>query len=408
MASDHDPVDSGPPPPLPGAEAERFCLDPEVDYLNHGSFGARPRVVAAAQERWRQRLEAEPVDLLDRAAPELLAAARAVIGEFVGADPDGIGLVTNATEGINAVLRSRRFDPGDRIVTTTHVYPAVRQTMGFVAGRWGAEAVELELPVPLAGSDATAEAIVSALPDRTRLLIIDHVSSPTAVRLPVRTVIARCAALGIDVLVDGAHAPGMLDLDVAATGAAYYVGNLHKWAFAPLGCAFLWVRPDRRAGIHPTVISHYHGDSLAREFSWQGTRDLSPWLCAEAGIDFGRGLGWDRVRAHNHALAAWVQRLLCEAWGVTPATPADGRMLGSMTAVTLPDGLDRRFDDARAVRDHLFAARRIEVPVFEWSGRWWVRPSCSVYNRPAQYERLRDAVLEVPKLSRTERAKTRH
>ncbi|MHC4081013.1 MAG: aminotransferase class V-fold PLP-dependent enzyme [Planctomycetota bacterium] len=391
------PARSETPPKALGADLRSlWYLDPSVVFLNHGSFGATPRPVLEAQTAWRRRLEANPVKFLDRRGPSVIDEAKQVVGRFVGAGSANFGFVTNATNGINAVLRSLRFAPGDELVTTDHVYNAIRQTMRHVARQADARAVEVEIPLPIRSADDVVEPLAATLCDRTRLVVLDHVTSPTAVVFPVEQILSLCAKRGVDVLVDGAHAPGMIDLDVEGFGAAYFAGNLHKWVCGPKGAAFLWVRPDLQSGIHPNTISHFLDDGLPAEFGWQGTRDITAWLCAAEAIDFmDRTLGWDRIRRHNHELAVWAQALLCERWGAEPSTPLDGSMLGSMVTVALPPQAPQHFESTRALQAWLYDKHRIEIPVIEWAKKWWIRASCQVYNTPDQYEFLADAVTEL-------------
>ena len=383
-----------PPEPLGADILEKWALDPAITYLNHGHFGACPRAVLEAQSAWRERLEARPIEFLERQRRTLLAHARQAVGGLIGADLDDFGFVTNATGGVNAVLRSLKFQSGDELVTTNHVYNAVRQTLHLLARTVGATVVEVDVPLPVKGPDEIVRAIAGALTDRTRLVVIDHITSSTAVILPVRRIVDVCGDRGIDVLVDGAHAPGMVDLDVTALGAAYYAGNLHKWVCAPKGAAFLWVRPDRQAGIHPNTISHYLDQGLAEEFQWQGTRDITAWLCARDSIEFMGQFGWDNVRRHNHALAVWAQAAISSRWRVPVTTPVDGSMLGSMASIPVPGEVRSRLPDARALQSLLLDEYSIEIPVIEWGDQWWVRVSCQVYNEPQQYDRLAEAVME--------------
>jgi len=193
--------------------------------------------------------------------------------------------------------------------------------------------------------------------------------------------------------VDGAHAPGMLPLDVPKIGATYYAGNLHKWCCAPRGTGFLWVRPDKAPDVHPLIISHYFGEGFVKEFDWQGTRDITAWLAAPRGLAFLDDLGWDRLRAHNHAMATWAHRLLCSAWNVQPISPLDGSMLGSMTAVPLPPPLDRMSEaEGAALQQRLYSEYRIEVPLMHWNGHWLLRVSCQVYNSADHYERAANVI----------------
>jgi isopenicillin-N epimerase len=382
-----------PPAPIrPGIAAE-WMLEEHVDFLNHGSFGAVPRVVFDEQTEWRRRVEARPVETLARRGDELTGVAKEAVGRWLGMRPEDFGLVTNASDGVNAVLRSLEFQPGDELVTTNHVYNAVRQAMRYVGGRAGASYREVEVPLPVTGPEEVAERVIAGLSDRTRLLVIDHVTSPSALIFPVDPIVHECNKRGVDVLVDGAHAPAMLPLDVGRIGAAYYAGNLHKWAFAPRGAAFLRVRPDRQADIHPTVISHRLGEGIAREFGWQGTRDVTAWLTAPRAVAFLAELGEQRVREHNHALAVWAHQMLCDRWGVDPLSPIEGSMRSSMATVTLPGGLQGMTDaDGEAFQRRLYTAHRFEVPVHQFAGRWVLRVSCQVYNLAAQYERLADVV----------------
>jgi isopenicillin-N epimerase len=370
-------------------------LEEGVDFLNHGSFGAVPRVVFEAQTEWRRKIEAAPVEVIARRRLELIDAAKEQVGRWLGMKPDDFGLVTNASEGVNAVLHSLRFSPGDELLTTNHVYNAVRQAMKFTCARSGAGYREVQVPMPVRSPEKIADAVVGAVTDRTRLVVIDHVTSPTALIFPVDRIVRDCAARGVDVLIDGAHAPGMIPLNVESIGAAYYSGNLHKWAFAPRGAAFLWARPDRQAAIHPAVVSHHYGEGFATEFSWQGTRDLSAWLAVPAALEFTRQLGGDAVREHNHAMAVWAHRLLAERLDIAEAiVPPDGSLLGSMAAVRLPKAFAERSDaDLLSLQQTLYTRHRMEVPLMRLDGdNVLLRVSCQVYNTPRQYERVVDVV----------------
>jgi isopenicillin-N epimerase len=390
-------------PAVPGSElARHWTLDPAITFLNHGSFGACPRPVLAAQQRWRERLEAEPVRFMVRELEPALDAARAALAAFVGARPQDLVFVPNATTGVSTVLASLELQPGDELLTTDHAYNACRNALDRVAARSGARVVVVPVPFPLRSADEVAEPLLAAAGPRTRLALIDHITSPTALVLPVERLVPALQARGIDVLVDGAHAPGMLELRLDALGAAYYTGNCHKWICAPKGAALLHVRADRQQRLRPLVTSH--GASSRRtdrsrfllEFDWTGTDDPSPALCVKEALEFLGGLlpgGWPALRAANHALALRGRDLLCEALGVPQ--PAPDAMLGSLAAVPLPDaasapgalGLD-------ALQELLFREDAIEVPVMLWPAwpRRLLRISAQAYNSPAQYERLASAV----------------
>ena len=382
-----------PPEPIAKDLASQWMLKPGLTFLNHGSFGAMPRAVLDEQEQWRRRIEAEPVEIIARRWPRLLDGVKQSVGALLGMRPEDFGLVTNATEGINAVLRSLELRPGDELLTTDHVYNAVRQAMKFAAGRSGGSYREVAVPMPVLSADEIAQRVIDAVNEKTRLLVIDHVTSPTALVFPVERIVEACRDKGVDVLVDGAHAPGMLDLDVEAIGAAYYAGNLHKWVCAPRGSGFIWAREDRRDAVHPLVISHKYGKGLAAEFEWQGTRDVSAWLAIPKAIEFMASLGWERVQAHNHALATWAQQMLSARWGTQPLSPADGSLLGSMATVVPPGrmaALSPR--DWEVAQQHLYDEYRIESPLVPFAGRTFVRVACQVYNTPADVERLACAI----------------
>jgi len=380
------------PSPLGADLASLWMLDPAVTFLNHGSFGAVPRAVRASFVALQERIEAEPIEYIDRRLGELLGPARCRVAEFLGIEPEALGFVANATEGVNAVLRSLDFAPGDELLTTSHVYNAVRNAMTFRARQTGASYVEVSVPLPIRDPDEIVLAVTRALSDRTRLVVVDHVTSPTALVFPVERLAAECRARGIELLVDGAHVPGMLDVDVDALGCTYWTGNLHKWCCAPKGAAVLWVAPERRADIHPLAISHFLDQGFTKEFDWQGTRDLAAWSVSGQAIDFFERFGWANVRAHNRQLAAFAHDLWCERWEVEPVSPREHTMLGFMATVPLPGAISKRFASPLEFQKALYANDRIEVPIVPFDGRWHARASAQLYNRPEHYEKLADAV----------------
>ncbi|HTI56396.1 MAG TPA: aminotransferase class V-fold PLP-dependent enzyme [Verrucomicrobiae bacterium] len=383
--------------------AALWPLDRSVAFLNHGSYGACPAEVLRYQAVLRAEMEAEPVRFLGRELDDRLDAARARLGAFVGADPDDLAFVSNATGGVNAVLRSLRLAAGDELLTTDHAYQACRNTLDFVAERGGARVVTVTLPFPVTDPQAIVDTVLAGVTSRTRLALLDHITSPTALILPLERIVAALAARGIDSVVDGAHAPGMIPLDLRALGAAYYSGNCHKWLCTPKGSAFLWVRRDRQADVHPLTISHgAKGERAGRsrfrlEFDWTGTQDPTAWLTVPMAIDYLAGLvpgGWPALMARNRALALEARRLLCEAVGTAPACPEE--MIGSIASVILPD--NRTVETGWRVRDpiqgRLFEAWGIEVPIMRWPAppKRMIRVSAQLYNHLPQYARLAEAL----------------
>jgi isopenicillin-N epimerase len=383
--------------------AELWSLDRDLIFLNHGSFGACPTEVLRHQAALRAEMEAEPVRFLSRELDDRLAAARQALGTFVGADPDDLAFVSNATSGVNAVLRSLPFSPGDELLTTNHAYNACRNALEFVAARSGARVAVADVPFPVASPDVIVESVIARVTPRTRLALLDHVTSPTGLILPIARLITELGARGVEVLVDGAHAPGMVPLDLGALGATYYSGNCHKWLCSPKGSAFLWVRRDRQRDVRPLTISHganvtRSGHSRFRlEFDWTGTTDPTGFLTVPKAIEYVGSLlpgGWPAVMARNHELAVEGRRPLCAALGSSAPCPDD--MVGSLASVVLPDGptADIGWRRPDPLQRRLFEDWRIEVPVMSWPAapRRLIRISAQLYNRRADYERLAEAL----------------
>ncbi len=379
----------------------QWQLDPAITYLNHGTVGATPRRVLAAQQAIRDEIERNPALVLLRelteiaagaprdARPRLRLAADAV-ADFVSARGEDLVFVDNATTGVNAVLRSFAWREGDEILITDHSYGAITHAAAFVAREHGASVRVVELPYPVRGPGALVEAVAGALGPRTRLAIVDHITSESALILPIAEIAARCRARGVAILADGAHAPGVLPLEVAELGVDWYVGNLHKWAYAPRSCGFLWAPAGRQAGLHPPVISWGLDQGFSAEFDWVGTRDPSPWLAAPEAIAFQRELGFEAIRSHNHALAWDATRMLAKSWGTTLGM--EEPMVGAMATLALPERAGATKEEAARLRDALLFEERIEVQLHEWRGRLWVRISAQIYNEMTDYERLAAAV----------------
>jgi isopenicillin-N epimerase len=380
-------------PALGAAIRHEFLLDPRWLTVNHGSFGATPRVVLAAQDEWRRRMEEQPSRFMRRILPDALRAAASRLAQFVGASDESGGkdlaFVENATVGANAVLRSLDFAPGDEILTLSHVYGAVRNTIRYIAERSGARLVEAELPFPNPEADAIVASLAHALTARTKLAVLDHITSSSALVLPIERMVEACHAAGVPVLVDGAHGPGQVALDLPAMGVDWYVGNCHKWLMSPKGCAFLWSRPERQAGLHPVTISHGFGQGYLAEFDWTGTRDASACLAVDAAIDFHYRLGGAALRARNVALAAEGAALIAERLGTEVG--ARGLLAGSMGLVRLPVAGPATMERAQALRGRMLDADT-DVPIHAQAGALWLRISAQAYNERADYERLAEIV----------------
>ncbi|MFD4205018.1 aminotransferase class V-fold PLP-dependent enzyme [Micromonospora tulbaghiae] len=377
-----------PPEPIPGARL-LFSLDPSVSHLNHGSFGAVPIAVQRAQQRLRDEMEANPLRFFTQGLVDRIAHARRHLAAFLGADPDGTTLVGNATAGAAVVLQSLALRPGDEIVTTDHGYGAVALSVARECARTGA--VSRTLPVPLTATDEEMVEIVrdGLRPGRTKLLIVDQLTSPTARLFPTAAIVAVARERGVPVLVDAAHAPGMLPVTVASVGADFWVGNLHKWAYAPRGTAALVVAPPWRERIQPLVVSWEQNSGFPVRVEWQATLDYTGWLAAPVGLFTLRSLGVDRVRAHNAALAAYGQRVVGDALGVAPERlPEPGGPAVAMRLVPLPPGVVTTLDAARELRARIADRLSAEVSIAGWNGRGYLRLCGQVYNTPDEYDRL--------------------
>ncbi|MBZ0272291.1 aminotransferase class V-fold PLP-dependent enzyme [bacterium] len=384
--------------PVPETTQRLWTLDPGVCFLNHGSFGACPAPVLAAQTLFRRRMERNPVRFLGCDIEPLLDAARRDLAAFAGASPEDLAFVPNATFAVNAVLRSIPLRRGDEIVVTNHGYNACRNAAEAVAADVGARVVVAKIPFPIRDARQAVDAILGAVTKRTRLVLIDHVTSPTALVLPIEEIVRKLEPR-VPVLVDGAHGPGMLPLDLASLGASYYAANLHKWACAPKGAGFLFVREDRRGAIRPLVVSHGRNTKRAGrsrfhlDFDWTGTNDNTPYLCVPEAIRFLATLapgGLAALYERNRALALRGRDAIADALGIRP--PAPDSMIGSMAAFPVPGDLPRGKADALGIDplQHALAQRGFVVPVTAppRAPRRVLRVSCHAYNRAEEYEAL--------------------
>ncbi len=390
--------------PAPAEHARHWTLDPAVVFLNHGSFGACPRALLVLQSELRARMEAEPVRFLTRELETALDASRVRLAQFTGTKPEQLAFVTNATTGVNAVVRSLSFRPGDEILTTNHDYNACRCALADVAQRTGARLVVARVPFPVRTAGEIADAMLAAVTPRTRLALVDHVTSPTALIFPVEKIVHALEARGVAVLVDGAHAPGMVPVALDELRPSYYTGNCHKWLCAPKGAGFLYVRPDRQEQVQPAVISHGYNtpragrNALHTRFDWVGTLDPTPWLCVGAAIDWCGALlpgGWPELMQRNHALAVAARRLLAQTLEVEAPCPEE--LLGAMATLPLPPRLQGETPAPGAlVPLQLLLPEQagIQLPVVNWGepARRYIRLSAQAYNSLEQYAYLADVL----------------
>ena len=379
-------------------------LEPGLTYLNHGTVGVTPLAVLEAQRSIRDDIERNPSRFLLRELCEIvvgqpraerprLRQAADAVGDFVGARGDDLVFVDNTTTGANAILRSSSLQAGDEILVSDFGYGGVTRAVTFAARERGAILRTAEMPYPVRSADEVVEAFAAAITPNTKLAVVDHVTSGSALVLPLAAIAERCRARGVAVLADGAHVPGAIALDIPSLGVDWYVGNLHKWLWVPRSSGILWTSPARQPALHPSVVSWGLDLGFHAEFDMPGTRDPSPHLSAPAAIAFMHELGVDAVRHYNHALVWNGARRLAARWGTDFVTPE--AMIGTMATVMVPEQLGSTADDAARLRDALLFDHRIEVQVHDFRGRLYLRISGQVYNEPADIDRLADAVLSL-------------
>jgi isopenicillin-N epimerase len=365
---------------------DEFLLDPDIAFLNHGSFGACPRAVFDRYQEWQLELERQPVLFLARRIEGLLADARVVLGAYVGADPDDLVFVPNATAGVNVAAWPSGLGPGDEVLSTDLEYGALDLTWEHVCAEFGARYIRAHVQLPVGDDEEIVESIWSRVSPRTRVLFVSHHTSSTALTLPVAELSRRARERGIRTVVDGAHVPGHLPLDLGELGVDFYAGNCHKWLCAPKGAGFLYVRRELQRDVHPLVVSWgYAGDdpSFLERHEKQGTRDPAAYLTVPAAIAWQREHRWAAVRARCHELA----RRAADELGLEPLVPGTRHGLyGQMVSLRLPD------DAPADLQERLYEEHRIEVPVFERDGSRLIRPSFQGYNDAGDLERLKTAL----------------
>ncbi|BBD59388.1 isopenicillin-N epimerase [Nostoc sp. HK-01] len=378
---------------------ELWSLDDNVVFLNHGSYGACPKAVLRMQQSLRSQLEQDPVNFFGRQWEPLLDNARSKLAAFINADVQDLVFVPNATTGVNSVLRSLTFSPDDEILTTNHEYNACRNALNFIASRTGARVVVAKIPFPLESPEQIIAAVLEKVSAKTRLALLDHITSQTGVIFPMQQLVKELQARDVETLIDGAHAPGMISLNMQEIGATYYSGNCHKWLSAPKGAAFLYVQRDKQPEIHPLTISH--GANSPRtdksrfqlEFDWTGTDDPTGYMCVPEAIAFMSSLlpgGWLELMQRNHQLVLQARQLLCKELEVQPPCPEE--MIGSMAVVPIPVSLENC--SHVWLHDELFDQFGIQVQVVPWqeSPGMLIRISAQIYNTLEQYQYLATAL----------------
>ncbi len=373
--------------------SDDFLLDPEVIFLNHGSFGATPRPVFDSYQAWQRELERQPVEFLGRRAGELMHGSREALGSYLGTQTDNLVYVTNATTGLNIVARSLRLGPGDEVLASDHEYGALDRTWRFLARQNGFRYHNQPLTTPIRGAESYIEEFWSGVTPATRVIFLSHITSPTAIIFPVQAICRRAREAGILTVIDGAHAPGQIPLALDDLGADIYSGNLHKWLCAPKGSAFLYARSEVQHRIQPLVVSWgWESESPCRsrfidEQEWTGTRDLAPFLAVPAAIRYQQQYDWQQVRARCHAILQDALWRISQRYDLPLLHPDTPQWYAQMGTAQLPPQTD-----ITALKVRLYDDYRIEVPLIEWNGHKLVRVSIQAYNTPAHVDRLLEAL----------------
>ena len=368
-----------------------FLLRPDVVFLNHGSFGACPRPVFEDYQRWQLELERQPVAFF-QSRTKLLPDARASLAEYVGCGRDDLVFIPNATTGISAVARSLPLAEGQEVLATNHEYGACDRAWQYACRRSGARYVKVSVPLPVSSAEEIVEAIWRGVTPRTRVLFLSHITSPTALIFPLPELVRRAREAGIITVIDGAHAPGQVTLELEALGADFYAGNCHKWLCAPKGSGFLYARPEHQGLLVPPITSWGHAvepdrpNAFVDEFEWQGTRDIAAYLAVPAAIGYQRERGWEEVRRRCHRMASGVRRAVLELYGLEPFTPDSNEFYGQMVAIPLPAC------DGPGVKRRLLEEHNVEIPILTWQGRQLVRVSVQAYTSQKDLDTLLSAL----------------
>jgi isopenicillin-N epimerase len=372
-----------------------FLLDPEIHFLNHGSFGACPIPVFETYQNWQRRLERQPVLFLGREHDALLKESRAVLGNYIHADADDLVYITNATYGVNIIAHSLKLEPGDEVLTTDHEYGACDYTWEFVCEKVGANYIHQSIPLPVSSEAEVVELIWQGVTPRTKVIYLSHITSPTALRLPVEIICQRARQAGILTVVDGAHALGQVPLDMQALGADFYTSNCHKWSLAPKGAAFLYARKEAQQLVEPLVVSWGYGNDpklgtgsrYVDILQWTGTKDPAAALTVPAVLQFMQEHNWGKVQRECHALLRQAIERICELTCLPPLYPLDSDLYIQMGIAPLP-----KINDLTVLKSRLYDEFKVEVPLTQWRDRQFVRISIQGYNTQEDVDALVDGL----------------
>ena len=379
------------------SEIPEFLLDPEITFLNHGSFGACTRPVFDIYQDWQRKLEHHPVEFLDRQAGALMAEARSALAEYLNCAPEEIVYFPNPTTAINMVARNLALGPGDEILTTDHEYGAMDRTWRYVCQKTGARYVQQPIPLPVTAQEEFVETFWAGVTSHTRVVFLSHITSPTALIFPIEEICQRAREASLLCIVDGAHAPGQIAVDLEAIGADMYVGACHKWMMSPKGSAFLYARPEVHSWLDPLVVSWGYdaedgfgsGNQFVDYHEWQGTRDPAAFLSVPTAIEFMHEHKWDAVTDRCHHLARAARREINALTGLPPICPETSSWFKQMCAARLPDV------DEKKLKQQLYEDYHIEVPLFRWDGQPFIRVSVQGYNTQADIDALVEAIEEL-------------
>ena len=375
---------------------KQFLLDPSVTFLNHGSFGATPKPVFREYQRWQRELEKQPVEFLGRRITSLMAESRTVLGDYLGTTADNLVYTQNATIALNIIARSIALGPGDEVLSTEHEYGAIVRMWRFLSKESGFSYINHPIPTPFDSRDQFVDDFWKGVTSRTRIIFLSHLTSSTAILIPVEEIVRRARERGIITILDGAHTPGQIPLSLDSLGADFYAGNLHKWLCAPKGAGFLYARKEAQHLLKPLVVSWGYesdtpsGSTFIDHHEWWGTRDMAAFLSVPAAIEFQEDHDWIQVRKICHGLAASVQRRICELNGLGPLHPSADGWFGQMCTAPLPSDVN-----LAVLKNRLYDEFRIEVPVLEWKGNKLIRISVQGYNTEKELKKLYRALTEL-------------